>query len=115
MKVIAIVMSTAFLASGCATDAKTYRGHLSIWPEAEVFTPCGSDDPLWLDYDMKTREPIAKDHWTLQKTPYDTTFAVIEGGVGPKLDCGFCEEHKGSFKVHRVVEQRMSSLKNCTP
>jgi hypothetical protein len=115
MKAIVVAGSMALLVSGCVAHAKPFQGHLSIWPEAEVFTPCGSNEPLWLDYDTKTREPMAKQHWELQKTPYGTTFAVIEGEVGPTLDCGFCEEYKGSFKVHRMLEQRMSGPRDCTP
>ena len=114
MKAMVAAATVALVAAGCASDSKPHRGHLSIWPEVEVFTPCGSTDPLWLDYNTKTREPIAKEHWALQKKPYGTTFAVMEGEVGPQLDCGFCQGYKGSFKVSRVLEQRIPHPNDCT-
>ena len=90
-----------------------HAGHLSIWPEVETFTPCGTEEPLWLDYDDQTREPLAREHWKLQKTPYGTTFARLEGAVGPQLDCEFCKDFKGSFNVVRVLEHRASGADDC--
>ena len=106
----------AALLSSCATpSAKTYRGHISIWPEVEVFTPCESGVALWLDYDTQTREPLAKQHQELQKKPYGTTFVVLKGEVGPKLDCGFCKAYEGSFKVLGLEEHRATSSSDCKP
>lgn len=116
MEIRVTLILVSLLLSGCvAQNTKTYRGHLSIWPEAEVFTPCESDIDLWLDYDMKTRGSLAKQHWKLQKEPYGTTFAVLKGEIGPKLDCGFCENYEGSFKVLDIEEHRASSSDDCKP
>jgi len=97
----------------CSAYAEQHQGHLSIWPESEVFIPCGSKEPLWLDYTSSTRDVLAKKHWELQSEPYGTTFAVIEGQIGPQLDCGFCEDFKGSFKVVNLIEHRSSSPSDC--
>jgi hypothetical protein len=96
-----------------AGHAKPFKGHLVIDPEVEVFTPCGSKTELWLDYDSKTRAPLAAQHWKLRKKPYDSSFAIVKGIVGPKLDCGFCESYEGSFKVIEVQEHRASTPQDC--
>lgn len=115
MKSIAVLsLALTLPLAGCVREAtKAHRGHLSIWPEVEIFTPCGSDKALWLDYDKETRQPLASRHWELQKEPYGTTFAVLRGEVGPKLDCGFCENYEGSFKVLGVDEHRASGPNDC--
>ena len=102
------------LAAPCyAEGAKAYRGHLVIAPEVEIFRPCGAKDDLWLDYDHSAGETLASTHRSLVKDAYGESFVVLLGTPGPKLNCGFCEAYKGSFKIERVVEHRASSVDDC--
>ena len=107
-----VLVATVSLVSK-GSEPKTYEGFLVIAPEVEVFQPCGSKAELWLDYDQKTREPMAKKYRELAKKPYEATFAVLSGYPGPKLDCGFCENFEGSFKVLKVIEQRRVRSADC--
>lgn len=107
----ALIAAASSLAAG--SEPKTYTGFLVIAPEVEVFQPCGSKTELWLDYDLITREPIARKYSELAKRPYEKTFAILSGVPGPKLDCGFCENYPGSFKVLKVLEHRHAKSTDC--
>jgi hypothetical protein len=111
---IATVLLIAAGAIGAAEPrGKLYRGHLVIAPEVEVFRPCGSKKPLWLDYSSEMRAPMFRRYMELRKEPYEETYAVLRGTLGPRLDCGFCEHFQGSFKVLEVIEQRRDGPANC--
>jgi hypothetical protein len=113
-RVMAVLVFALAPALGCASDdSKIFRGHVVIGPEVETFRPCGSKTGLSLDYDEKTRAPLAAKHRALVKDIYKDTFVVLQGVVGPKLDCGFCESYEGSFKVSRVLEHRVASPEDC--
>jgi hypothetical protein len=92
---------------------KTYEGFLILAPEVDTFTPCGSKDSLWLDLPDGTWEPLAKQYRKLVKEAYEGTYAVLIGKPGPKLDCGFCENYPGSFKVVKVLEHRRAKATDC--
>lgn len=96
-----------------AAEVKTYEGFLVIAPEVEVFRPCGSKTDLWLDYDLATREPMTKRYRELITKPYEETYVVLLGSIGPKLDCGFCDHYEGSFKVTKVLEHRRATGSVC--
>jgi len=113
MKSKIFVLTTLLISGYASAQPGRFQGHLSIWPESEVFIPCNSKKALWLDYDNKTREPLAKKHWELQPVPYGSTFAILEGAIGPQLDCGFCEDFEGSFKIIRVLEHRAATSEDC--
>jgi hypothetical protein len=98
MKNIIFIITTLLISDYSYAQTSKFKGHLSIWPESEVFIPCGSKKALWLDYGSKTREPLAKKHWELQKEPYGTTFAVIEGIIGPS-------QLVASVRISRVVSK----------
>ena len=110
---VALCAVLAF-ASGCAksqTDA--YQGFLVIAPEVEIFTLCGTDSPLWLDYSPALRDILFERYEQLRLTPYDQTYAELRGVPGPKLACGFCEDYSGSFRVDAVVVQRAKNPSDC--
>jgi hypothetical protein len=96
-----------------AAELKTYDGFLVIGPEVEVFRPCGSKTYLWLDYDPTTSEPMMKRYRELATKPYEETYAVLVGSIGPKLDCGFCDHYDGSFRVAKFLEQRRATTTVC--
>jgi hypothetical protein len=109
------VVALLYHSHGIAVEEpKTYKGFLVIAPEAESFRPCGSATYLWLDYELEsTRHPIAKRYRELATTPYEETYAVLIGTIGPKLDCGFCDSYEGSFEVKKAVEQRRVTSQVC--
>ena len=94
-------------------EVKTYEGFLVIAPEVEIFRPCGTKAELWLDYELTSREPMASRHGELITKPYEETYTVLLGSLGQKLDCGFCENYEGSFKVAKVLEHRRSTSSEC--
>ena len=97
-----------------ASEKDTYRGFLVVAPEVETFQPCGSTSPLWLDIDLSSRAPVERRYRELITRPYEKTFAVLVGSPGPKLDCGFCENYEGSFKVQKILEHRRATQTECT-
>ena len=108
------VTITSFTACGCSTnDDNLWRGHLVIAPEVETFQPCGAAEPFWLDVPLKTRDEIYAKHVSFTKEPYGRSFAIVRGDIGPKLDCGFCEEYPGSFKLVQLIEHRSASAVDC--
>lgn len=96
-----------------AGEVKTYEGFLIIAPEVEIFRPCGSKTEFWLDYEVTTRESMTKRYRELTTRPYEETYAVLVGSLEPKLDCGFCENYEGSFKVTKVLEHRRATSSEC--
>jgi len=108
---ITMVMAVATVSS--KADEGTYRGFLVIAPEVEVFEPCGSDEPLWLDYTPELRKVLFERYEELRTQPYEETYVELRGVPGPQLDCAFCEEYSGSFKVEAVVEQRARQPTDC--
>ena len=104
----------AMTVAACSTQrGEIYRGFLTIDPEVEVFTPCGAETPLWLDYTKKQRKVLFERYQQLKTQPYDETYAELRGVPGPQLDCGFCEAYPGSFKVDGIVEQRARKSDDC--
>jgi hypothetical protein len=108
---LAVVLATTFGCAGSKTDI--HRGFLVIGAEVETFTLCGTDAPLWLDYSPALRKVLFEGYQLLRTAPYDLTYAELRGVPGPKLDCGFCEDYSGSFKVDEVVLQRARSPADC--
>ena len=102
---------------GCACAApegeSTYRGYLVIDPEVETFRPCDSDAPLWLDYTSEVRAPLFARYQELKTRPYDEVYVEFKGVPGPPLDCGFCEDYTGSFKVAKTLQIRQGKVSAC--
>jgi len=113
LRVASVLLIAACVAAAAEPTAKVYKGHLVIAPEAEVFRPCGSNEPLWLDYTKAVRASLFGRYIELRKKPYAETFVVLRGIPGPQLDCGYCEHFKGSFKVLEAIEQRASGPAEC--
>jgi hypothetical protein len=108
---VALVLTVGV--SGAASPVEIYRGHLIIAPETEVFRPCGSDKPLWLDYAPEMRALMLARYMELSARPYRETYVVLRGIPGPKLACAFCEYYPGSFKVLEVIEHRKDGPATC--
>ncbi len=109
---LAIVAATS--SSACGDESsQLFGGYLVIAPEVETFRPCGASEPLWLDYTPEIRKVLYARHEALRSKPYDETYAELRGTPGPPLDCGFCEEYSGSFKVAGVVEHRARVATDC--
>lgn len=112
-QIIAIVLFLGLSSSQAEEEIRSYQGFLVLAPEVDTFTPCGSKEPLWLDLPKGAWEPLAKQYKKLAKKPYEGTYAVLIGKTGPKLDCGFCENYTGSFKVIKIVEHRIAKSTDC--
>lgn len=97
-----------------ASESKIYKGYIVIDPEVEIFQPCGSKKMLWLDYDSAMRSKLWVKYMGLKRKPYEETYAVLRGKPGPKLDCAFCEDYSGSFKVEAVIEHRRVKKGDCS-
>lgn len=112
-RIVAIMFSFLSL-SLWASESKIYKGYLVIAPEVEVFQPCNSKNALWLDYDSGVRSKLFGKYMGLRRKPYEKTYAVLRGNTGPKLDCAFCEDYPGSFKVETVIEHRRVKKGDCS-
>lgn len=95
------------------TVADIFQGHLVIGHEVEVFRPCGSDTPLWLDYTSEIRGLLSARYEKLTTRPYQETYVVLRGQPGPRLNCGFCEDFEGSFMVSEVLEHHADGPTEC--
>ena len=112
-QLLPVVLLVLTAAADSKQQAQIYRGFLVIAPEVEVFTPCGTEAPLWLDYTTEMRRVLFERYEQLRTEPYEQTYAELRGVPGPQLDCAFCEEYSGSFKVDAVVEHRARKSTDC--
>jgi putative lipoprotein len=106
----------SFAVTSCSvphTQATQYRGIIVLGPEVETFTPCGSREPLWLDGPEELLRELQARYQQQATSPYQGMFAALEGDVRPKLDCGFCKDYEGSFRVRKVAEFRVFREGDC--
>jgi len=104
---------TAALAAAADSGGVTYRGYIVLGPEVETFRICGSSNPLWLDASPALWKTLRAGYDSLRATPYQPVYAILRGHPGPKLDCGFCEEYPGSFRVEAVVALKSAQPQTC--
>ena len=89
------------------------HGYIVMAPEVHTFEPCGAPDPLWVDGEPEVLVELRMRYQELAKQPYERTFAVLEGRAGGPLDCGFCEDYEGSFRIERVALHRRVEEGDC--
>ena len=110
MRTFLAALTSGFLAAVTAcsalSDEEGTPGFLVVAHEAHVFRPCGEGDYLWIDAGPTLFTSLRNRYERLMRAPYDSTFAILVGARGPVLDCAFCEEFPGSFRVDRVVLHR---------
>jgi hypothetical protein len=107
------IFALAGSADAAPQGESTYRGYFIIESEVEAFRPCNSKVPLWLDYTSEVRAPLYARYQELKARPYEEIYVVFRGVPGPPLDCAFCEEFKGSFKVVKAIEIRRGKVSDC--
>lgn len=105
--------------AGCAGtpsglhDPKVTSGHLVMAPRMQVFIACQAEEPLWVVADDALRERLEARYVELVDEPGEEAFARVRGSVGPALDCEWCSDFPGSFRLDEVLEYREASSKDC--
>jgi hypothetical protein len=108
-----VLIAAIALATTAGAPSSTTRGFVVMAPEVETFQPCGASEPLWVDGDPALLSHLRLRYRELARKPYERTFAVVEGAAGPQLDCGFCVEYAGSFRIDRVLSHGQTSEADC--
>lgn len=88
-------------------------GHYIWGAEVNVFSPCGSDQEHWVDADPEIVLALRDQYMAFQLPPYVAVFAKVRGEVGPVLDCGFCGDYDGSFRITEVIEMESPGPDTC--
>lgn len=116
---IAVPFAVLALLAGCAgsppapSDPTTAAGHLVMAPRMQVFIPCQAEEPLWVVADDALRERLESRYSELVDEPGEEAFARVRGVAGPALDCQWCQDFPGSFRVDEVFEYREASEADC--
>jgi hypothetical protein len=119
--VIGLLVSFSLLlvASGCQAQVPgdpavgPSGGHYIWGAEVNVFSPCGSDQEYWVDAAPDIVLALRERYMAFDLPPYTAVFVSLSGEVGPVLDCGFCEEYDGSFKVTEIIEMESPGPEEC--
>ncbi len=85
-------------------NATVVGGHYVWGAEVNVFSPCGSDLEYWVEAEPPVLRALREQYTAFGLPPYQVVFVAVRGEIGPVLDCGFCVEYDGSFKVEELVE-----------
>jgi hypothetical protein len=110
----AATVALVVAASACGRATETgVVGELVMAPEVETFQPCGTTKPLWITGDGALLRGLREAHLKGASDVYAPTIATLVGMAGPKLDCGFCEDYEGSFRVERVISHRTDRKSTC--
>ncbi|HLV17678.1 MAG TPA: hypothetical protein VKY70_09440 [Pseudomonas sp.] len=104
--------------AGCAAtppqeSGGSLAGHLVMAPRMQVFVPCHAQEPLWVVVDDALREQLFTRYAELVDEPGEEAFAQVRGTVGPALDCQWCRDFPGSFRLEAVLEYREASATDC--
>ncbi len=78
-----------------------------------VFSPCGSDLEYWVDGAATVMQALREQYTAFGLAPYKVVFVEVRGEAGPVLDCGFCEEYDGSFKVDELIQMSSPGPEEC--
>ena len=82
-------------------------------PRMHVFIPCEAEEPLWVVAEDALRERLETRYAELVDEPGDEAFARVRGTVGPALDCNWCRDFPGSFRLDEVLEYREAGTTDC--
>jgi hypothetical protein len=88
-------------------------GHVVFGVEVFTFTPCGTQEPLWIHGPRSVTDVLKQRQYELTSDVYEPYYAILRGSVGPQLDCGFCEDYEGSFEAKRVIFTRQAQEEDC--
>lgn len=108
-----------FGASACGAQQAEHAtvpvvGGTYVWgAEVNVFSPCGSDLEYWVAGEPRIIQALQDRYAALGLAPYQVVFVEVRGEVGPVLDCAFCEEYDGSFKVEELIEMNSPVPEEC--
>ena len=109
-----------FLATGgCAAqqpegeDRAEVGGHFIWGAEVNVFSPCGSDQEYWVVADSATHSALRTQYLAFGLPPYEAVFVSVRGEMGPVLDCGFCDQYDGSFRVEDLMTMESPGPEDC--
>ena len=86
-----------------AESAPTVSGHYVWGAEVNAFSPCGSQDELWVTAPPAVQDSLRARYEAMDLPPYTPVVIEVRGTVGPVLDCGFCQSYDGSFAVHDII------------
>ena len=105
--------------AGCAgtpsgpTDSGVSAGYLVMAPRMQVFIACQAQEPLWVVADDALRERLESRYAELVDVPGEEAFARVRGTSGPALDCQWCRDFPGSFRLEEVLEYREAGAGDC--
>lgn len=110
---VALVLAVA----GCGTQQRApddvISGHYVWGAEVNVLNPCGSDQEYWVTGTPEIVRALRDRYTALGLGPYEEAFVVVRGEVGPVLDCGFCAEYDGSFRVTELLVMEPTGPADC--
>ncbi len=99
---------------GWASDETTLTpGWLVIGHEVRSFTPCGTEDPLWLVGDHAVIAVLVREHRAAlaDAAPYAPLFVTLKGQPTDAPASGFGADYAGAFAVTSLVQARPAG--NC--
>lgn len=105
--------------AGCAgtpsgpIDSGVSAGYLVMAPRMQVFIACQAQEPLWVVADDALRERLESRYAELVDEPGEEAFARVRGTRGPALDCQWCRDFPGSFRLEEVLEYREAGAGDC--
>jgi hypothetical protein len=89
------------------------RGQYIWGAEVNVFRPCDSDLEYWVVADPETMFSLRDQYVAFDLPPYEAVVAEVRGEFGPVLDCGFCEQYDGSFRMTEILAVESPGSEDC--